>query len=508
MFLFFLPFCLNAQNDSPDYYIRKINLQLLLKLNDYQNNCSCHGEEELTAFRNLFVDDNVTLFNDIMPDNNLDQKIPVGEYVNLIPRYYDREISYEVNPVEISQIRFDSNYSGSVKVYAQKTMSGNTKKKINYTDTFNIVFTFSFNYAENIYKITDISSTEQNGKYCFLSVGKKFLFSYSPMANETILINGNKTILDSKGNVLLKDLSPNDIIKVKSTDEEIVGIKTISASQIGKNSNSNADKNQVQVRFKQSFLSLQFIYGFKPAGLVSTTFSGNEIDPTIKARTTSIIGINIGLLIQNSSKGYWQLKTGFHYDSYKYAIAVDEYSYNITATDSDAGVYLATNKITNIKEVDVLHYLTIPLIIEKGFNIDSKYSIYLSARANVMSLINAKYYSTADGHYKGYYDYLFGITIAENGVYDFGNYEISSSQDLNATKIMYAIEANAGVTRKLNKRSSLNLGIGFNKPMNYLFNEQKSNLSDSYRMLNSLTGISNQYKISAFSLNFGYTIKL
>lgn len=510
--LLIVPYILSAQQHTEDYYIRKINLRVLDKISQYEDKSSFSNADNYYNFKRLFETEDVKIFNDVMPDNNLDQKVGLEEYLNLIAKYYDKALKVEVNVLEITPINFESKYSGTVEVYAQKIVSGISKLGINYNDTFNIAINFKVNYKENKYDITDINSTEIRGKYVVIAAKKKTLFKLQPMINDTIWLNQKEIELDNKGYYLLKNIKPGEVYTLKSRDENIPGEKYITDNQLGKTFQSGIDKNVVNVGFREPLFIAQLSYGLMPFNVSPVIFKGGEYDAKLSNNFSYTAGIKIGAILHQNTRGYWRINSGFLFESFDYNIQVDQYTYSYKTKDEDQSEYKRTNIISNLKETHKLQYLSIPINIEKGFNFPSKspYSIYISAGVNIMRLYKAQYTSKATGAYSGYYEDLFGITMSENGVYDFGVYNIANQEDLDARPILYCMEASTGISRKLGKsrRVSVNTGLNYKRSFQSIFNEKKYNLSDSFKELNSLTNLSDNYLINYFSINLGLSIKL
>ena len=64
---------------------------------------------------------------------------------------------------------------------------------------------------------------------------------------------------------------------------------------------------------------------------------------------------------------------------------------------------------------------------------------------------SAKYNSQAEASYYGYYSELFEYTFTE-GLYDFGEYSINGSGDLNVSRYSYGITTSVGVKYNVNNK--------------------------------------------------------
>jgi hypothetical protein len=117
--------------------------------------------------------------------------------------------------------------------------------------------------------------------------------------------------------------------------------------------------------------------------------------------------------------------------------------------------------------------------------------------------------TTASAIYSGIYTDFFNVKISDNGVYDFGSYDIEYSSKLNANKNISFLELGLFYEYKLNKRFSIVPSFVYDYTNNNLINPVGNSLSKNSSELNSLL-IVNYYKYSMqlLSMNIGLKYNL
>src|SRR5574343_50419 len=78
----------NAQILASDSLSRIINVRALALISDYERIIYFKHLQDTSDFCNLFHNKKALVFNDVMPDNNLSQKINIFQYSKLIRKYY------------------------------------------------------------------------------------------------------------------------------------------------------------------------------------------------------------------------------------------------------------------------------------------------------------------------------------------------------------------------------------------------------------------------------------
>jgi hypothetical protein len=139
-------------------------------------------------------------------------------------------------------------------------------------------------------------------------------------------------------------------------------------------------------------------------------------------------GINIGMYHQLSYKN--NQRWGFEYDLHIYCVGLGIsgiYEDAYMTIDPDGGAYKRMIQLTDYVERINRIALELPiafrfdymlrndLSLYTRFGVDFSYDVYQTTKVN------------AHANYSGYYDWLFGVTIDQNGIYDFGQFDLQTT---------------------------------------------------------------------------------
>jgi hypothetical protein len=119
---------------------------------------------------------------------------------------------------------------------------------------------------------------------------------------------------------------------------------------------------------------------------------------------------------------------------------------------------------------------------------------------------SATYSNSADATYSGYYEDLFGITMAENGVYDFGNFNVSQTGDLDYNTNVQTLLADVSGMLKVTDRWVISGGIMYTKYQTNIFNLGTARVSHDSNELNSINNLID-VDMSHISLKVGASYK-
>jgi hypothetical protein len=476
-------------------------------IDDYRNASTFVTVKKYNDFKKLFTSPDVLIINDILPNNDLDNKIKVDEYTKLNEDYFSKSNSSDLKITGLSST-FETANAGKVLIEATKFLNF-LYKGITYQDTLDLQFEVSFNYLKDTYKINSINTTNKYGKYCIVNARVKGIFNSRALANQIVLFNNSKITLDKDGNYFLKRIQENSINIIQTVDENIIGSNMIDYNLIGKN--PLLDKNIYTVKFKQPILLLQPISGLFFGGASPIIFKANDElkNLKIKNNTSYCLGLNLGLLIYQNPKFNVQIKSGLHYIVYNYQQELESYSYLKSSIDYDLSNYIRKTTINNYKETISIKCLSIPFGIQGSYEIYKKTSLFVGIGVEILNPIGSSFKSKANAAYSGYYPDFFNVTIAENGVYDFGNYtNIEGTGTLKFKKNIICYYGELGVSKILNRRFTVICSANYLISKDEIFNENKMELSKDYKNLNSISNITNQYYIKSLFINLGLSIKI
>ncbi len=511
LFIFFALKSTNAQYLANDSLARVINVKALYLISKYEDCLKFDTLLKRNEFKKLFHLSTTQIFNDVMPENKLHEKTIPSEYIKYIERFYADTgfLEVQILPYDVSSISVEDEYA-MLSILATKYVSSVTKSNVPYIDTFNLKIDIIYVFKVNDCKIYDITSLEKREKYIQVYPQYKGFRNTTAMPNDTILVTGKVFPVNKEGYVLLKDVNISNEFLFQAYKKPVF-YKTFRVPDnipIRKNKFDEKDKNIVKINFWKWMAYADFDFhvvfnGESPVQLASDTFGINIMN---NGSFSNFVMLN--LVRRVNEKGYWSVKFGGGADVFTYTSYLLNNTNTYPAIDPDGDPYLRINKISNIREKHNLTYLTAPLVLEKGISF-GKNSFFVNAAYYVMLNFSATYNQDADALYAGYYDYLFNLTIQENGVYDFGayNFEIRNLP-LVVDPIVMSYGFGIGYKRQITRKAYVDFAINYRKSMGTLFIESGLNLSDNFNTINTLSNLNHQYIINYMNAGFGLSIKL
>ena len=511
--LFFIPFAAIAQDISEDARHQEIIISVLQQINEYESASSFANERRITQFQNLFADMNTQIVNDIPAIGNYNSKISVEQYIKNMRVYYSR-IGVDININEISKINFIDDNKGNLSVFLTKKVYGeNAKHKIdvsekyegkmevfpeyvNYEDEFELEVKFEFNNSSIL--ISDIILTQQKGKLLVVAPHwKTFTKKKLTPRDEMKLKVDNKEIQLSGYYYSIKDVRESTNIQFFSDDNTLIGGEKITLKTYEKTDDSHLYK----------IVFTKTIGDISAFGLLSQSFlkiNSNLFDANVSSQSPTSFGGSLSFEISDvlfktkeakkKLKNYSvYIKFGVIRDNLDYQLNIPSFTESYSAIDSDGGSYLRTVFLENYNEQQLVELQTMFLQAELRRKIGKigKWTAIgsLSAGLGQVTVNSATYSNSANASYSGYYDDLFGITIAENGVYDFGNYSISQSGNLESNSSINTLLLDLTALIKYSDRLMVNLGLLYTQYQSNIFDIGTSNVSSDFNELNTINNL-------------------
>jgi hypothetical protein len=448
LILLLIPFATIAQSQVSDERYQEVIISIIDHLNDYEEyNSFIDGT---TDFKQLFQSEDVLLINDLAGTSKYLEKITLSEYIS--NELDVKEVFVDNFMIhEISAINFINEESGTLSAYISKTIELESLKydyedeHINYKDNFNLKLDISFTNDSIV--ITDIDLYQPKGELFVLTPRWKYsiLPKKYPIASLEIEIGGKTDWIGSEERTFtsISDFKPGDNIIIKSQDNDYQNIK--------KKHTYNDLKNTVK---EDRLYEITFI---KPIFSVSTDFvlpqnkmnissailntNGSVASSTfeeLSGSNNSISG-SVSLELFGLGGGNWSFKFNKTLkEQYDYTISIPEYTSNYGGgefIDDDGSSYLRDVVIKNWTESHRFQTTSEFYGIEYNLNLNDKHDFFFSIGWGNERIIgdNPTFSNSATATYKGTYrDELYNIVIAENGVYDYGTYDIGTLHDPNA----------------------------------------------------------------------------
>jgi hypothetical protein len=175
--------------------------------------------------------------------------------------------------------------------------------------------------------------------------------------------------------------------------------------------------------------------------------------------------------------------------------------------DPNGEGYMRISKLISVSEINHIKGINVPLYLEKGIFIKKTYGFSLLGGFNYHLIKYSKYNSTASVSYSGYYQQYFNIVLADNGIYDFGNYNISKVENLNTKSSFFSAQIGIGFYKVINNRVKLRLGVIHYENLTPIYNSNNLAISENINQLNNIAQSGIHLKMRASFLNLGFQIK-
>lgn len=223
----------------------------------------------------------------------------------------------------------------------------------------------------------------------------------------------------------------------------------------------------------------------------------------ISAKKNSFSGsLEIGYFFSN----YLGLSSGIGLSSFKTQLNLDSYQNKFPATDSENEAYERRVTGSNIKEIQDVSALSIPLCINLRFPFNEKTGMFLQTGINMSVPLGKNYLSTGTFTYKGYY--IVDNVLLEN-LPDFGfpsNLNSSTDGKLELKSMGFNAILSAGIDYFIQKKIQILVGASYNKSLSNISqysSPDKFQLSLDADQINSFMGGSNKTTTSSIGLRIG-----
>lgn len=528
--LFFIPFAVFAQNNTNDAKHQKIIMSVLQQINEYESSSSFANERNITKFQNLFVDLNTQIVNDIPAIGKYDERLSVEDYISNMRKYYSR-IGVDINIHEISKVNFIDDNKGDLSVFLTKKVYGeNAKHKIevterykgkmetfaeyvNYEDEFELEVKFEFNNGSVL--ISDIILAEPKGKLLVIAPHWKSFSKnkLTPIDEMKIKVDGVEVQLPGYF-YSIPNVKTKTSIEILSNDQTLIGGKNITLKAFEKTDDSHLYK----LPFTKTIGDIQAF------GLLSSNFlniNSNTYNASVLNQQLTSFGGSISFDINDlvfrskeqkrKQKFSLYFRGGFISDNFDYELSIPTFTDIYADIDSDGGSYERTVLLENFRENQKVEMQTLFIGLEgrvklKRLKANTKIIGSISASLASATINSATYSNTANATYSGYYEDFFGITIAENGVYDFGSFNLSQTGDLEYNNSVNTFLYDVGLLILLRDRLTFSGGLMYTQYQTSMFNIGNARISNDSNELNSINNLID-FDMSHASLKVGISYK-
>lgn len=385
-------------------------------ISDYNVYAKCVGRTAKSDFYSLFEDKTIEIYNDYFPMFDYDfnnQMISVENYFELVG---NKESYYEM----------------------KYNIKNGTIQSEEYEDG-RIIFNVTFD--KNVWFVQRGSFRDDRYEYPNLDLEMKVVLEYKIDLGVLVAISliCENTISPF---LILHEDGKNSFEKQSS----IISYCASKSSHLINYSMYAMDFDEKMIKIKSDTLKNYIGFGY--------TIGSEKVNAPISDNRFSNYNITGGIqhavygrfYQQLSLKGLqrWGVEVSLMYKNSS-SVANAEFNEKYNDVDPDGGHYERIIQGSLYKETIKRHIVELPITLRYEYFLNKDFSAFAQAGASLAFDISRSAEATGDMSYSGYYDWLFDVTITQNGIYDFGNFYLNKgTSDLGLNKFMIASVLSVG----------------------------------------------------------------
>lgn len=476
--------------------------------------------EDNDGFRACYKNSQVTMPNFILQQNAFHETLTLDEYVF---KYNNFVYTKGNAPTLLSAlpyaIRIDTIDAQNLKFSIDVQLYLNTfnSDKLKLTDTLDLNFSLLYLKPSDVFKIESISQNILRGKFLIVkAIRKRNILdgfknatdsTINQLSNYDLLINGFINQTDSNGFVYLRDinLAKKQSINIATANFADFGGQRFSSNRLRRIYAKPKLNNTQAVFFRKSTFFVEGYFGFNYfVGSNSIQSINSSIEHVnLKINTK---GFGLGLFVFNKKKWDMSLSLGYANYTAENASYLKEDTKVFNAIDPDGSNYVRINTISEINEFQHLSFNAIVGKWTVGYKFNNKTKLNFSVKAAKKTSGSITRETTASALYSGFYKDYFNVTISENGVYDFGKFQLEDTSGLSLNQDISFYGIGIGLEQNLTKKIAVNVGLEWLKSKNDLLMPDNRLLSIRNDQLESLLMINKIQHYVAFT-TFQITLK-
>lgn len=479
--------------------------------------------EDNDGLRACFESAAVRVPNLILQENKLADSLTLDQY---ILRYNNYVYTKGNAPTSIAivpyQLRIDTLNSLEVNIIvdAQLYLSAVNIDKVMIKDTLDVSFTLGYAVKTKVIKIKAINQSIPRGKYLIVKAIRKrsILDGFKNVQDTTVqelplynlTVNGINTQTDSNGLIYLHNISINKPQKININTANYLdfGGEIFNQNRLrGIYSKTKLNSTQAVYFRKSTFflegnLGINYFIASNPIKSNSAVLENSNLKMSTK-------GIGFGFYIFNKPK--WESSIVLGYSSYtaENVSYLKKYSEVFNAIDPDGSSYIRFNDITDINEFQHLSFTTANATLQLAYKFNTKTKLNIGLRFAQKVNGSLKRETEATAVYSGLYTDFFNVKISENGIYDFGTYQLFDSSTLQLSPQLSFYGMQIGVERSVTKKISATVGFAFLQSTAEILRPQNKSLSIKYDQIESvllINKLQHLIAISALQLTLRYKL--
>ena len=357
----------------------------------------CDGKRATDEFRTLFQSDTLRIYNDFFPMAGYDFLYPVisvSEYIDLLRdkhgfykvQYTVRDAQIEGEKILQDTIFFRVSFVKEVGYYQDGSYQDD---RYEYPlRPLKIAVTLAYCLADNNIHAVSFNCDEKPSSFVVIHTEDGCSYTKTTTLHSTCAVNSTPLFTYSIQSI------PEDEKMYEyriDTTKHYIGI----AEGLGY---VFVHAPITDSRFKEYAIDGGFHNNIMAKYYQQLSFKGNKR-----------LGVEVGLLYHGSNV----IANGVYYEYYD-------------AVDQDGSPYRRIIESDNYKEVISQNILSVPITAKYEYFLNDHISLFGQAGA----YLSYKLMSTrAEGNlrYKGYYEWLYDVVMDQNGIYDYGEYDISDA---------------------------------------------------------------------------------
>jgi hypothetical protein len=430
---FVLTLAMTATSQTDYQELQLVKLAALRHVDNYGIKIDLSNEREIKDMTSLFTED-ATHVNDVLPNNGLfDGSLDISYYHAVLSNYVevaDNTVKIRVEPFDLNYVdsslrnvivnnRETTRVEHKVEVSAFKDIVCDTDIGLSYVEKLEVKLTVvvwqALDYDGLEFYQAKIQSVEllkpDINPFDYVVLAKSDLGNFELKCEDDLLIDENESYLLYKtfDNAMIFENLKSDVDDILLKDEEL------SPELLAKKLGAKDQKNK------------RWGYELNYAILFDQGSTAESVDADILASMSKSqnwsVGFNLNGKIGSNLNSVFRFGVG--YSKMTSTLSMDFQEIKQQATDPDGYEYERQTFINELSEEASLDVF-MPYL---GFNISKplgskkQIEIGLDVSGCYGILNSASYNSNASLFHQGYYEDLYGITIDEEYIYDFGAYQ-------------------------------------------------------------------------------------
>ncbi len=200
---------------------------------------------------------------------------------------------------------------------------------------------------------------------------------------------------------------------------------------------------------------------------------------------------------------YIGLSSGISFVSYNGQVTLNSYQNKFNTTDSENEAYERQISGTNIKEVQNIGFLSVPIYLNIRLPLNKKMGLFLQTGVDVSVPLMKNYNSSGTFTYKGYYP-AYNVLLENLPAYGFpSNASVVTNGKLELKPLCFDAVAAAGFDFFIQEKMQIAIAACYNRSLSNISAytlPEKFQLSSDVNQINSLMGGSSKVTIQSMGL--------